>query len=238
MSANRFSVRPLYLQVRDALLEQITSGVWHPGFVMPNEGDLAREFGVSAGTIRKALDILEGERVLTRKAGRGTTVNDQGAGKLANRFCNIVGTHSSPITARVTVGSITEEVPNEIDRARLRLQPCHKVYRVRRLHLHDDRPFMVEDVSLPSDLFPGLIERPEAAERVTVLAQRYGILLRRAEERLSMAVAEPTFAEALQISVGSPVTVLDRVVFALDERAVERRVAYCNFGKEWASLPQ
>jgi DNA-binding GntR family transcriptional regulator len=44
---------------------------------MPPEGDLAREYDVSAGTIRKALDLLEFQRVLIRKQGRGTSVCGQ-----------------------------------------------------------------------------------------------------------------------------------------------------------------
>src|SRR4051812_41587123 len=56
MPTNHFSTRPLYLQLRDALAERVAGGEWRPGAAIPNEGDLAREFGVSAGTMRKALD--------------------------------------------------------------------------------------------------------------------------------------------------------------------------------------
>ena len=72
MSADRFTTRPLYLQLRDALAERISSGNWRPGAIIPSESDLAREFGVSPGTMRKALDLLESERVLIRRQGRGT----------------------------------------------------------------------------------------------------------------------------------------------------------------------
>ena len=48
---SRFSTRPLYLQVRDALGERIAGGEWKPSTAIPNEGDLARQFGVSPGTI-------------------------------------------------------------------------------------------------------------------------------------------------------------------------------------------
>jgi len=68
---SRFSTRPLYLQVRDALGERIAGGEWKPSTAIPNEGDLARQFGVSPGTMRKALDLLEAERLLTRRQGRG-----------------------------------------------------------------------------------------------------------------------------------------------------------------------
>jgi GntR family transcriptional regulator len=54
-----FKNRALYLQVRDALSQRIASGEWMPGFALPNEGDLAREVGVSSGTMRKALELME-----------------------------------------------------------------------------------------------------------------------------------------------------------------------------------
>src|SRR5262245_36034582 len=61
------SKRALYLQVWDALAERITSGAWKPGTAVPNESDLAREFGVSLGTMRKALELMEARRLVTRR---------------------------------------------------------------------------------------------------------------------------------------------------------------------------
>ena len=86
---SRFATRPLYLQVRDALAARIAMGEWKPNAAIPNEGDLAREFGVSSGTMRKALDLMEGERLLTRRQGRGTFVNDQSSDELSVRYSNI-----------------------------------------------------------------------------------------------------------------------------------------------------
>ena len=91
MLHTRFSTKPLYLQLRDALAERIASGEWKPGTAIPNESDLAREFGVSAGTMRKALDLMEAEHLLTRRQGRGTFVNDQSSDELAVRFSNMRG---------------------------------------------------------------------------------------------------------------------------------------------------
>jgi GntR family transcriptional regulator len=53
-----FLNRPLYLQVRDVLAERIVSGDLLPGSAIPSETDLAREIGVSAGTVRKALQLM------------------------------------------------------------------------------------------------------------------------------------------------------------------------------------
>lgn len=70
---------PLYIQLRAAVLTRIEAGEWRPEQPIPNEGELSREFGVSAGTMRKALDLLEADKVLIRKQGRGTFVLDKDA---------------------------------------------------------------------------------------------------------------------------------------------------------------
>src|SRR5215510_9620939 len=88
-NASAFSRRPLYLQVRDVLAARIAAGQWKPGVTIPNENDLARELGVSSGTMRKALEFMEGERLLTRRQGRGTFVNDQTSHERADRYSNL-----------------------------------------------------------------------------------------------------------------------------------------------------
>ena len=71
--------RPLYLQVRDAMSARIAAGEWVPGSMIPNEGKLATEYGVSPGTMRKALSLMGGEFTVVRRQGRGTYVTDQAA---------------------------------------------------------------------------------------------------------------------------------------------------------------
>jgi GntR family transcriptional regulator len=78
-SNTRFQVKPLYMQVRDALLERIKDGSWKPGASLPSEIDLYRQLGVSLGTLRKALGVLESEQLIVREPGRGTFVRDHQA---------------------------------------------------------------------------------------------------------------------------------------------------------------
>ena len=88
-AVGRFSTRPLYLQVKDTLIERILAGAWKPGAAIPNEIELSRELGISVGTVRKALDEMEGDRLISRRQGRGTFVIDQTSEECAIRFSNI-----------------------------------------------------------------------------------------------------------------------------------------------------
>jgi GntR family transcriptional regulator len=227
-SGNRLWTRPLYLQLRDALAERIASGEWKPGVTIPNEGDLAREFGVSAGTMRKALDLMEGDRLLTRRQGRGTFVNDQASQELALRFCNVRLPTGERVADTVQALEITEGSANPVESRRLGLGNDDAVFRMTRVRLRKEQAYMAETVVLPAALFPGLPEDRTVSPRIIALCQKYGILLGKAEERVSLGSATPAVAKTLGIPAATSTLVLDRVVLALDGRPVEWRTAHCH----------
>ena len=69
---------PLHAQLADLLREKIYSKVWPPSTKIPSENDLVRMFGVSRGTVRKALKALVDEGLLVQHHGKGTFVAEPG----------------------------------------------------------------------------------------------------------------------------------------------------------------
>ena len=65
---------PLYRQIRGLITRSLESGEWGPGDVIPSESELAARFGVSQGTVRKAIDEMAAENLLVRRQGKGTFV--------------------------------------------------------------------------------------------------------------------------------------------------------------------
>jgi GntR family transcriptional regulator len=65
---------PLYKTAETEMIRRIETSEWEEGRRLPNEFVLAAEFGVSQGTMRRALMTLEGRGLLSRKPGRGTIV--------------------------------------------------------------------------------------------------------------------------------------------------------------------
>jgi len=228
LAATRFVNRPLYLQVRDAMIERIGKGEWKPGASIPNELELAREFGISSGTMRKALDLLEDQRVVTRSQGRGTYVNDHCSAALVARFWRISAPDGKPMNGDAKTIEIVEAPANGEERRRLRLGAQDSVYRVRRARWYGDRPFVVENASLPTAHFPDLLQRTGIDYRIVALAQLYGILLGEAEERITIAAAPPAIADILRVAPDTPLMLLDRLLLTLDGHPVEWRIAHCH----------
>ena len=64
----------LFEEVQKRITEKIREGVWKQGEAIPNELELADLFGVSQGTVRRALHELVSQGVLLRRQGKGTFV--------------------------------------------------------------------------------------------------------------------------------------------------------------------
>lgn len=77
------------------LRERILAGEWTATRVLPNERDLAQTYGVARNTLRRALDELEAEGLLSRQIGRGTELREPIDRDLAAIMNQILG--SSPL---------------------------------------------------------------------------------------------------------------------------------------------
>lgn len=82
----KFNAAVLFEQVHDYLKGQIADGAWGIGAALPKEPDLARELGVSVGTVRKALALLQADGLVDRIQGRGTFILDKDANDTKRRL--------------------------------------------------------------------------------------------------------------------------------------------------------
>jgi GntR family transcriptional regulator len=219
----RLTNKPLYQQVRDALAERFAA---HQGEAVPSEEDLAQEYGVSTGTIRRAMSELKAEQVLTRRPGRGSVVNDPCTGELAYRFDNFRSADGLCLTDNVIATPLELGPATPEEQKWLALDPLAKVYRLGRVRRAGDEVYLVEQVALPASVFPNLEEVGDMSSGLMSLAARYRILLGRATEHLAIGGAPADVAHILGVEPGLPLMVMDRVVFERGGRPVEWRHAW------------
>lgn len=75
MRRNRKIRQPLYLDLAGELRDGIVSSRYKPGDLLPSEAQLCRDYGVSRGTVVKALEVLHHEGLAQRRQGVGTFVS-------------------------------------------------------------------------------------------------------------------------------------------------------------------
>ena len=81
---------PLYQQIKGLILHSLQHGEWKPGEAIPSEMELAARFRVSQGTVRKAIDELAAENLVTRRQGKGTFVATHAERQVQYRFLKLL----------------------------------------------------------------------------------------------------------------------------------------------------
>jgi GntR family transcriptional regulator len=224
---------PLYLQVCELLARQIASGVWKPNAALPNELELARELGVSTGTVRKALERLEADRLVMRRQGRGTFVIDQAGPEVASRFERLRQGDGEAIVWSGELLHQSSGAPSLLEQRVLQIGSDEPVARKRRLLSTADRPFAVEEACLALTRLPGLAADKVGDWNIICLAQRHGVHVARACEEVRLVPAAREIAAPLTVKPGTTLMELNRCVFSTDDAAIEWRRATCHMRDEY-----
>lgn len=227
MSSKQFSAAPLYVQLRTALTRRIAAGDWKPGDTMPNEIELAREYGLSAGTVRKALDWMEDVRLISRQQGRGTFVKGPSAEELGLRFNKIRTADGEPVNTEIKTLESAEAVVEGAEAERLSLTEGAPVIHLTRLQMSGGKPLLVEKITVSVEMFPSL-HAARADYDLAELSLRHGVLIGSGEERLTMQTADERTAELLKVAKGSRIARLERLIRTIDGRPAEWRQAWCS----------
>ena len=71
---DRNSYEPAYAQLANILRRQVAAGVFRPGDQLPSEAMLCQSYQVSPMTVRRTINVLAEEGVVSTARGRGTFV--------------------------------------------------------------------------------------------------------------------------------------------------------------------
>lgn len=216
--------RPLYRQVYDILVRKIADGIWKPGEMLPSEQMLAREMGVSHGTVRKVLDALTAENLLLRRQGKGTFVAEHDQDRALFRFFHIARPGGERLVPEAGKVKIKSRPSTKIEVEKLNLRKAEAVFEIARLRLIDGKPAIRETIILPQRLFPHLDRIGSLPNTLYSLYQsQFGITIATAREELRAALATREDQSSLGLKAGSPILVIGRVALSLTDQPVEWR---------------
>ena len=221
----------LYEQVRARLTEAISAGRWRPGEAIPTEAELARGFGVAIGTVRKAVDSLVAQQALVRRQGKGTYVAAHDGRRLLFHFFHIVPRDGEKAYPEVRTLAFRRDRAEAAEATALGIAPDEKVIRIRNVLSLAGAPVIVDDITLPAQLFPGFTEKIFLARGNTIYnlyQSRYGINVLRTDERLRSILASRDTAQALGVAAGAPLLEIRRVALTFRDRPVELRISRVN----------
>ncbi|RZJ90248.1 MAG: GntR family transcriptional regulator, partial [Brevundimonas sp.] len=135
---------PLYHQLREAVRDAIARRALAAHDALPPERDLATALDVSRITVRKALDGLVADGLLTRRQGAGTFV----AGRVEKSFSRLTSFSEDMAARGWTPSSVwisrAQGPATPEESLMLNLSPGVGVYRFQRIRYADQTPMALE----------------------------------------------------------------------------------------------
>lgn len=229
----------LYREVKRKLMARIESQRWAPGQTLPRESDLAQSFGVSVGTLRRAVDELVHEHVLIRRQGKGTFVAQHSRDRFLFQFFHVEPREDWPLQPvqrasefpRVETLAFERGRADETCAAALRLRIGDPVFQIQNRLSLSGQPVAHDVICISAALFKGLTEQRFLGRSSTVYSlyqAEFGITVLRAEERARAASASRLAARVLGVALGSPLLEVHRLALSFGGRPVEYRVSSIN----------
>jgi len=220
---------PIAIQVANLLRAQLRSD-YVQGGRLPGENAMADEMGVSRGTVRQALAILQHEGLISRHQGSGTFANPNVLSIPAR--IDFAYEFSELITASGYQSTIqTLEVRSETAEADtadgLGLQAGAPLLRLRKLFLADGQPAIYVHELLPVDLIAEPYEPAELEKPIwRFLERRCHRQLKYVLSELVPSVAQGEVAELLAVAAGSPLLKFEEVIYGLHNEPLVQALIY------------
>ena len=218
-----------YFQLSQQLQQRIAAGDWSPNQQLPTEDVLTRQFGVSRGTVRKAIDLLATQGLVRREQGRGTFVNDPSdkgmAGFVLSDFAQEMRRQQRVPSTRVlkqTVGLVSAEITSQLN-----LAPDTPIIHIQRLRLADNRPILFEERFLNAQLCPDLAHEDVETQSIHwLLVHKYKLPLVRVTHTVEMRDVGAESAQLLNLQPADQVFAIERLTYTRHNDAVHPAVFY------------
>ncbi len=221
--------QPLYAQVYDLLVARLVNGQWKPAKPLPSEFALAEELGVSQGTVRKALNQMESEKLLVRKQGKGTFVAEHTQESSLFRFFRYREPGGDSVIPETKVISTRRRDARQNEIKALSLTQDIGVVETTRLRHINGRPAIFEMVLQPLSIFPDIDKEKNLPNSLyTLYQEKYGVSIVEVRDELHAVQLNEEQAIHLDVSAGSPALMTERSSINIDGSVVEWSQAYCS----------
>lgn len=226
---DKSNVGPKYKIIKEEIVEDILSGVYAPGDMIPKQSEYAEKYGVSRLTVRKAIDDLVMKGILETKKGKGTTVQEITA--KANCYRRSLGLSSNVSSSKERVSSklihLDEGVADKALAKHLQIKEGSNVILIERLRYINDVCVALQKSYIPRKLVGNIdfvAENLDENSLYHVLQTKAGIVLSYVDERFRAIRADEEVSGYFNVEVGDPILYVCRTTYNMKQEPIE----YCK----------
>lgn len=219
---------PLYYQLKEIILNEITNHHLKPGDCLPTEKDFMESYDISRSTVRQAILELVGEGYLTRQKGKGTFVSRP---KIKQTYINKVQTYEEQmkdlgIHPKTEVVELSVVVPSITVYTKLRIPQHQKVIKLVRIRYANEEPIVMVETYMPYDICSFVMDHNMVLESLyDVLSTQEESTVIKATRAIEAVSASQAEGDILQTHKGHALQVIRTIGCNKKNRPVEYTVA-------------
>ncbi|MBT2758831.1 GntR family transcriptional regulator [Mesobacillus foraminis] len=205
-----------YQKISNEIRKRIADGYYSSDQPIPDEITLAKEFGCSRMTMKRALDILVSEGVLFRKRGHGTFIIKS----CMQNTINVVDRETLGLSNLLKGKDVTSKVikfevkfPSEEVAEQLSIDRTTPVYEVIRLRIVDKEPYVIEQTYMPTTLLPGINETVLHSSVYKYITETLGLTIAGSHRKIRASKPTQLDQEYLECAPDDPVLEVEAVGF-------------------------
>lgn len=219
---------PVYRQIEAAILSNIRNGVWSEDDKLPSEDDLAKYFGVSRGTVRRAIGELVNEGVLKRLHGHGTFVAKPGHEYKIDTdnflsFLEEMERTGVKVDTQVIAKGVAIPSPTLIKYLGNVKEVCY----IKRIRKSDGKLIMFSIDHLPCQIFRDAVEKYDDSKSVYAFLERnYNVRISKVKRLFYAISAQGEIAKELNLKNGAPLFYIVQQAFDEQGRCIDCAYLY------------
>ena len=220
---------PSYVPIYDRLYADIVDGVYPAGTQLPGEAALAEKYGVSRNTLRQALTILNEDRMIRKKQGKGTFITYDPSRR------SVLGCHVNPVLdcALQAVDEIKMSYnygpPTEVAQQKLGIRASDIVMASDNLYCSEGLAVGYSFVQIPVRYISAFnIDLNRQGQADELVNRRIFEAAAKARISVKVVAAEENVTGHLSVQPGQPVLYIEDVLFGRESAGLARCKFYLN----------
>lgn len=221
-----------YEVIADILREKIKKNELKVNEQLPSEKELVKEFNCSRMTIKKAMDILSIEGYITRSRGLGTYVRPKFESSERKRYSNIPNTFGFSNSFKDYDNKKNEVIEfkviecDKIVANYLQIKEKSFVYFIKRLHIIDDIPIILEEIYIDIEKVPRLTKEILEKSLYSYIENDLKITIYNADKIIRAKKAEKDDEKYLKIKKDIPILEMEHIVYSKNNVPIEYAIVH------------
>jgi GntR family transcriptional regulator len=212
---------PAYVQLVNILKDQIARGGYLPGNRLPSESELCKRYRVSPMTVRRSINCLLDQGIVSTIQGSGTYVKAPDLGGVTFGLGEFHNLFKDKERTRVKVLEVVIVKADEATAMRLAVRPGDRAILIRRVLIRDGDPILYHKEYLVYDPLRPIVEAELEVTSLHGLFVGMGeTKLKKGDLTIEAAVLTKEEADVLNTMHMQPAFRLEHIFYDFDDRPV------------------